>query len=233
MNFSAFMNTYLSSRALENRKTQDFSEYLLRYGNDPRPAYEKTLAGAREAYLRARPSYGTVGDSLARSGLSSSGYAGFLAEEARDTLKKGTRAATAAYTDALKEEERSYRDFLDKEQKESETLRSTLERRLISMNMTDRDTAYAYLVSGGLSDTDARATAENVLRIVSEKKRDEVIERSLHYGYDGKLAYQFAITEGLTPEDAAEIAAFAEEAFQHGGSMYVYFKEHFSPTPLK
>ncbi len=231
MKFSDFMKTYLYSRSLENRKDTDFSEYLLLYGNDPRPAYDKTIAGAREAYLRSMPDYGQQANALERAGLLNSGYAGFLRQENERTLREKENAAGEIYADALAKEATDYRDYLDKAETENETLRKKLEARLLSMNTTDSEAAYAYLVAGGLSDEDARATAETVVALVSQKKRSEVLETALHYGYDYKTALSYARAEGLTEEDAITVAKLSEEAFQHGGSLYAYFKEHFKAEP--
>lgn len=89
-----------------------YADYLTRTGTDTNRDYQAAVRQAETDYAKARATYGSTGESLARSGMSASGYADYITG-AGFAAMQGAKVA-AADTKALTDSQNaaSYADYL-------------------------------------------------------------------------------------------------------------------------
>ena len=89
-----------------------YADYLTRTGTDTNRDYQAAVRQAETDYAKARATYGSTGESLARSGMSASGYADYITGAGYAAMQ-GAKVA-AADTKALADAQNaaSYADYL-------------------------------------------------------------------------------------------------------------------------
>ena len=175
--------------------------------------------------------YGDIAESLASAGLSESGYADYLKERGNKALIKDLSAAEnekelsearddVHYREELQrlenerlEAEKKEQERLEKEAKEIEKLKKTVASFASANSVVDFEILYDYAISLGLSEDDAKAVSESSVASIKEKIRTNNIEKTRKVIISERLtkpqAYSYAISLGLSEEDAMALSEFA------------------------
>ena len=177
-----------------------------------RQSYER----ADNAYAAARAGYGTRASSLLSRGLSGSGYGDYLdgvayaertraREEAAARTEKESREGYAAYLEGLEKEAQDAA-----REKESDTVSAF--RQLLDRKIVDKDAAVSFLTTLGVDEETARTLAErnDTILHASSERRSAIINYALTNHFRFERAYSYALANGLSTEEAKEIASISQ-----------------------
>ncbi|MBQ8908179.1 MAG: hypothetical protein IJY71_06305 [Clostridia bacterium] len=200
---------------LENKKIEDYESWLSKYGQDTEAAYKDAVRSADTTMAAAKSTYGTRASALLSRGLTGSGYGEYLDGVAYAERQKSVDRARAAMAEGEAKNKSAYTAYLDGEtenakkaaQAETEK-RSSLFLRLLSQNVEDEESAFAFLGENGLDSETARRLASLSVSMVknSSTVKREVLETALRKYLSYQDAYEYAISYGLSPAVAEEIA---------------------------
>ncbi len=210
---AAFIKKYQESRGVGS---QNYAAYLKTYGTSADRAYGEALTAAHRTVERTAPRYGTGGESLAKAG-SSSGYAAYLDTLSRRALDAKRKEALALYTEADAENQKGYAEYLSRL---SSSLGTTINR-MRSQSIREYNDAYAYTLAAGFDDETAHLAAdlvtgmEDVPASLNEQKlRQNLLERMVYLGLPRDVAYDYALSCGVTSTVAAELAEACKKALE-------------------
>lgn len=191
-----------------------YTAWLRTYGADSKGTYARAMQAADAAYDRAESGYGARGETLARAGLTASGYGDYLrgvayaergraretAAEARETTDAENRAAYAAYLTAQGERNRKVLNGVKRQ------------------GITTTEEAYAYAKTCGMGEEDARTVAALVGQMrangsgVSVHQKVTVMQYMVNLELPREVAYGYALSCGMSEEEAREMAEAADAA---------------------
>lgn len=206
---------------------KSYSEYLTSIQKDPTLDYENTVKNVSLEADAASPTRGKSAEALASYGLTNSGYAAFLKNEAEAAKKSALSDAKSAYQTATAKTANAYRDyvedFLDKNNTSFESVVSSIKRNG-TVNEAD---AYTYALRAGLPENYAKiaANAATVYNINELKK--SVIEAVQRDGMGREHAIAYAKGQGLSDELAEEIGDYADSwnrIYKKSDSIQEYYK---------
>lgn len=220
-----FFESYLKNIELENRKTVSYGDYILRYGNDPAPAYANTVRGALVDYERGRAGYGALGETVGQMGLSTSGYAERLDEIAAEKRDTTLKVADAVRTATERENRAGYRDYVEKVAEERTAAREDAIADIARLGLSDYERALEYAIGVGLSGEDAAIAAKVGADSVKAETREETLTRIVGYGFSYDTAYRYAIACGYDEDAAKKLAEAAESVRkeQAGSAVYPFY----------
>ncbi len=208
-----FLQNYLKDAPEYGAKT--YEEYAKEMGVDYEGDYAKSLRDAMTKQRRSAPSYGTTGQSLASKGLSGAGYASFLSDKIADTYAKDIEAAEDDLATGRSRLLNGYRDYLQRYSNNRAALRARVQKQLIDNQVYDKNSAYLYALDAGLSADEATAVSGTVYGAVRGRIRRQIIDRVAALELDAEGARLYALSMGLTEEDARSISESAKEYLKH------------------
>lgn len=211
MSLGDFLKVYVRNKAIEGEKLLSFEEFEEFNGLSPDGERYDTLAAALGDYERSLAGYGASGEALSQSGLIESGYSDYLSRKAGVMLDSAVSEADKAYEESRGEAYRSYGEYLAGEEKENETLMQRVLRDVLNSDMMHYDDVYAYAVTAGLGDSDAKAVAESTMLRETRKSMRDILDRVLSHGFDHDTALRYAMAAGLSAKDARRIAELSDD----------------------
>ena len=170
--------------------------------------------------MRTRPGYGAQGEALAQSGLSGSGYAGYL-EGAAYAAYQNRRGQVGA------EMRRDWQTYRQKTAEERDRLLQSTVGKLYSMGIRDAETAGQYGVLMGLSEKDSKVAAAMAATLAeapgssgADRDRVNMISNMLTWGLQYDTMVSYAMQCGYSREDAVSIADTAWQMVQEMSRRY-------------
>lgn len=198
---------------------------------DKSPSGKKTLANFSDAIRSLLTSakmssagYGARAEQLSSLGLSGSGYGDYLKTKTENILlsKLGTLEnkkiktnvkADAAHLAYIEQYEKEKAEAEKEYAARQESLKNKLTSYAKTNGITDYDELYKYGIASGLSEENAKVAAERGVREAKNKIRLQNIEKAQSVIISKHLtktqAYEYAVTLGLSEEDAKSLAEFA------------------------
>lgn len=208
-----FLRNYLKDAPEYGAKTYD--EYAKEVGADYEGEYARSLRDAMTKKRRSAPSYGTTGQSLVSKGLSGTGYADFLTDKAMAVYAKDVESAEGSLATGRSGLLRGYRDYLESYSNDRAALRARVQKQLIDNEVYDKNSSYLYGIDAGLSPEEATAVSGTVYSAVRGRLRRQIIDRVTALELDAEGARLYALSMGLTAEDAKSIAEEAKDYLKH------------------
>ena len=206
---------------MKTLKTKSYREFLKTYA--AQNGYEDFSEKRKEAqrtFDRAESTYGIQAEALAMAGLQKSGYASYLNERAKENYKK--QKNQIAMEEATEENKRfsSYEKYLDDIRKQSITAKGQIHRSILSSKTTNLEHAMRIARIYGLSDEDARETAESAVEVNILSRKQEILERIRTERISAERAVYYGKTYGLPEDVIEELRRFAEELYgEHAGNL--------------
>lgn len=179
--------------------------------------YQNETRQAEQTYHQSKSGYGLLGEALAQKGLSQSGYSDYLTGLAFATRQSSRDKALAAKISAT---QKGYADYLRAYESQRLSASKSSLSALLSKGITDPDDAYAFSLSQGLSEEDARKISQLAISISQKQaqtKKDDlriqVINRLISYGMTKEKGAEYAMQYGFSPEEAQIIGEAAAEFY--------------------
>ena len=222
-----FIKTYVNNKLLSDT-AESYESWLKKSGINSQLIYDRDLKDAETEYHKSKSEYGSRAEDLAEIGLSSSGYSDYLNAGAYSAMQKSKDYAKNRYIENENKNARGYADYLKSKEsekdnllkdyigilnsmdKEQSTLYGNVIKNIASAGITDYETAYGYASNIGLSeelaDSAARTATDEARRTRDTKIMETVISRTM----TESQAKQYALSMGLTEEEANRIATYAK-----------------------
>ncbi len=173
--------------------------------------YLTAMKDARADSAKAMPTYGVSAERLGGSGLTSGGYAEYLSELAKDSLKSAAKIAEAKYGEKEQKARISYADYIDKYTKNQEKLFTSVVSDMTKATLTDYNAMLEFANTAGLSGSYAKRAADSAMAAVTEKLRKSVLSAINNEGYSEAESYEYALKLGLKESIARELAEYARK----------------------
>ncbi len=206
-----FLAKYKASRGAGSQGYADFMKARTKTSDS---AYAAALSDARIRHERSLAGYGVDGEQLMRRG-GADGYAAYLDNAADARLLSDTRQAERSYTADRESENQDYREYLESR---ATALRTTIN----SMRMQgirNYNDAYAYTLTAGFDSDTAHLAADLVgameakpLNVNAQNMRKNLLEQMVRLSLPRDAAYRYALSCGISAEEAAELADACELA---------------------
>jgi hypothetical protein len=223
-----FIKTYIENKIVENRK-ESYESWVGKNGLNSKGIYEGRLADAKTDYMKSRAEYGSVGEALAKRGLSSSGYSDYVSSRAYSDYQKAKDHAFSEYADNERKNRQGYseysmatdakndsltKDYVDylvklEKPKDSSAYINTITN-IGKQSITDYETAYKIALESGLSEELASSVAEIGTSIVKNGIKTKVMDSVVKFSMSEEEARQYALSLGLDTDTAEEIAEYAK-----------------------
>ena len=222
-----FIKNYIDSQIISNEK-ESYESYTKKNGIDSRAIYDMGLIEAETDYKKSRAEYGALAENLASNGLTGGGYSDYLTGKAYSEMqkKKGellrdytenerkNRTSYEGYLSGLKKQEndamKDYLDFLVTLEKQNGSGYTKAIKEISSGGIVDYESAYALALRSGLNEDDAKSAAEIGVRVSKDKRNKEIIKTVIAKEMIRGEAFYYALSLGLSEEEAVEIADHAE-----------------------
>ena len=206
----------------------DFTINSLSAPADAEAKRQRALASAMNIDSR----YGVSAEHLASAGLQGGGYADYLSSLAdkkrkdalnisaakksntagsySDYLSKHVKDATGIYEKALIAEEKARAD-VDKKRADYEKLKTAVSDKILKDEIINFKNAYSLAVKMGLDRADAETVANEASKKAHDDLRLSVLEKIILNDLTSDKALAYAMSRGLTEDDADMLAAAAKE----------------------
>lgn len=202
-----------------------YASWLELYGTDAKAAYAKAARAADITYDRAGSRYGARGEAVARAGLTGSGYGDYLDGVAYATHARALADAAEKQAETARQNRRDYADYLTAESKRRQSLLGSIK----GQGITDEATAEAYARACGMSDGDAAVIGTLVGKMresgsgVSVHQKVKVMQYMVNQEMPREVAYSYALTCGMTEQEAREMAEATEAAVNAKNKNLIHY----------
>lgn len=213
-----FLDNYISNLKLSNTP-QSLDDYKRKNDYTADMSYARALENAMLKNKQSGLNYGAMSESLAESGLSDSGYRGYLYDKAQENHKDALAAIESDYTEKQGQLVKGYTAYLDKLASEEKALYEKVRQNLIDNEIIDIDTAYRFAIESGLSEKQADAVSRNVYSVSRRRLMNRILEQVATLKLDGAGVKIYASAMGLSDEDSAYVVKKAEELLKHYGEL--------------
>ena len=196
-------------------KAKSYREFLESYGGAKytEAAFKKARVEAQVAYDREKSAYGDTAEALAAAGLTRSGYRDYLRSKAQAALEGAREKISLKEAQKSEEQFASYQKYLDGIEKQKISARTKLYRTLLSTRTTRLDTALRMASVYGLTDTDAKESAESAIRQNVEIIKQELMDKIRTERTSSERAAYYGETYALPEDVIKELTAFAERLY--------------------
>ena len=187
--------------------------------------YDHAAKAADITYARSDSRYGVRGETLARAGLTGSGYSDYLDGVAYATRAKALSDAAEQMADTTRRNRLSYAEYLEKQG----TRRQSVLGGIKGQGITDAKVAGAYAKACGMSDEDAEIIGTLVGEMresgsgVSVHQKVKVMQYMVNLEMPQETAYAYALTCGMTEKEAREMAEATEAAVKAKNKNMIYY----------
>ena len=204
-----FIKTYVQNKEIENKK-ESYAEWVAKNGVG-KTSYSQSALGLNTSLARSRAGYGSEGESVANSGLISSGYANYLASQSK--RENASLMADASYIASLgrESEEKRYTEYVDSYNRDVEKKSKDVSLMLSRAPTTDYEKAYKYAIDAGLPRENAESVAKEATQKEIKRLKEIVLESIGKDKLTSEEAYDYAIAIGLSAPDAKELSSIANK----------------------
>ncbi len=204
-------------------KKNSIEEYIKKYMNriekvsadekkhsyEPKTLFSGAIANAVSKKIKESAGYGTKAERLANLGLSNSGYADYINSRAAEKAKEHIDSAASLTLKTIAEE----RENAAFDERKILELQKKLISFTINNDIVDKPLLYDYAKALGISK-DRLDTAVNYAISENEKHKrtknyDKVHSTIIYRRLTSKETYEYAISLGLSEEDAKKLADIA------------------------
>jgi len=213
-----FLETYIRNKEIKNRPTS-YGDYLRSTNRNFEKDYKDARLTAALSAKLSGGSHGTVKESLASRGLTTSGYAEHLARGAEEKFKS-TTLELAKKRDAEERSARSgYLKYLSEYDAKQRNLKNKVVSALVKGEIIDTGAAYLYGIEAGLTPEEAESASRNAYTQLRRALRLKVISEMFKHNISPESAADYARELGLREEDALDIAKIAKD-YMHNSDAY-------------
>ncbi len=216
-----FIKNYINNVKLSS-SPESYAEWLKSYGVDSHATLDRSLKDISTDYQKAKSSFGANAESLASLGLGASGYSDYLSGKAYESMQRRKEGAFEKFAENEKSNRSGYRDYVEKKLEEiTEKAESEAEREnerfyktvddIVDAGISDVDEAYGFAIEAGLSEEKATAVARTATDAVKKKRTKDALTYILNHGFDKDQAKQYALAMGLSTQEAALLADYADK----------------------
>lgn len=202
------MTTFLNKKKREN-DPKGFAVWMRQNGTQMQNSITPDDAAATKA--RSAPTHGVHAERLFEKGLSSSGYASFLADEAERAFKSAKQKYEQDSASALEKNLSGYARYLTSHEEGQASLRKQMIDRIGSGESFDTETAYQIALSSGLTDENARVAASLGVTAAKEKATSRLLEMILDQRLKENRVMEYARSMGFTEEEVEKFGAYAKQ----------------------
>ena len=216
-----FVKTYIENK-VKSSSVNSYADWLKANGVNAEKIYSDSIRDITADYERAKSEYGNKAESLAKLGLTASGYSDYLSANAYSTMQKRKAGARDKFAENEAKNRSGYTSYLneiiDKEGKAYKSIVSAI----TSQGIMNYEEAYNYAVGAGLSEENAKLAAKTASDMVRRDVREKVIKTIIAQNFNKKQAKEYALALGLDESDADELASYAGEI-----NEYVHFDDDY------
>ena len=222
------LNSYTATVKSKMKKPDTFDEYKRRTGVKDATSYANAVEALYASAKRDLSSYGINNREISNKGLQNSGYASFIDSLAKNKLDKGLASIKDSYEKEEYNASLGYKSYLDRYSDKTNALKKSVISHLISNDVVDLNTAIAYGMSAGLSESDAKEVGKSAYEVTKQKVFNNVLQQTVSLGLDKEGARKLAIKMGVSEADARGFAEQIGEMLEYYGNIsdeYLEFLE--------
>lgn len=216
-----FVKTYIQNK-VKSSSADSYADWLKANGVNAEKIYSDSIRDITADYERAKSEYGNKAESLAKLGLTASGYSDYLSANAYSAMQKRKAGARDKYAENEASNRSGYAKYLNEiTEGESKAYKSIVSA-ITNEGILDYEEAYNYAVGAGLSEENAKLAAKTASDMVRRDVRERVIKTIIAQNFNKKQAKEYALALGLDENDAEELAKYASEI-----NEYSYFGDDY------
>lgn len=202
------MTAFITQKKREN-DPQSFSIWMRKNGTQ----MKNTLTPDKAATLKVKsaPTQGLAAEGLFDKGLSGSGYARFLGEEAARSFQNAKKAYAEDSASALEKNLSGYARYLTSHEEGQASLRKQMIDRIGKGESFNTETAYQIALSAGLTDENAKVAASLGVAAAKEKATSRLLEMILEERLKDYRVMEYARSMGFNEEEVERFGAYARE----------------------
>ena len=204
----SFIDEYVKRKILDGG-AKSYGEYISTMLPDKSKAYQNAHTAVIKSAISQGTSYGRLGERLAKSGLSRSGYSDYLKNRSAKAAENSIRGIRADYEASGATESSAYGEYLKKLGEEGNSIYESAAKKLKSAHLIDYEKAYSMALDLGLKGEIAEELAESAVSEERETVKEDVISKMLEKGFSELQTYRYALSRGLSSADAKELKLIA------------------------
>ena len=196
----------ISDRLLALKKKNNAKSYAAWLNGMTRDArIDSSAAKMTASTNRALQERGIKASPMARG----SGYGEYLLEKARGGYLNQMVGADNALEAAMQKSLGGYQSYIEGIENDRQKLVDSTFKTLLSLGITDIDEAYRRARGAGLTEIDAKDVARSITSATRTELYRKAISTIIAKYYTGRQAEKYAISIGLSSEDAHELERIA------------------------
>lgn len=197
---------------MSHKKTEpiSYAEYLADQISDPTLDYEKAVKNVSARADAISPVRGSTAEILGNAGLSESGYAAFLSEQAKNVKESGLADAAENYRNSRQTSLKSYSDYLKTVAEQNAVSFDSVVSAIKKKGTVEESAAYDYALGEGLSEADARLAAKTATEETLTALKKKILAVVQRDGMGREHAIAYAVGQGLPETYAEEIGDYAD-----------------------
>ncbi len=205
-------------------KIKTYREFLKTYGSGEGTdeMFSKERKRVEQTFDKAQSTYGANAEALSSAGLSRSGYASYLDEQARGAYQEAR--SEVALAEQAEENKRfsSYEAYLEKMRKEEDSAETQVHRTILSSKTTDMESGMRLASIYGLSGDAARKVVEYAIKLNVERKRQDILDKIRTQRTSPQRAEEYARLYHLPEDVVKEIKEFAGKLYGYNALAIQY-----------
>ncbi|MBP3592490.1 MAG: hypothetical protein J6K14_08415 [Clostridia bacterium] len=202
------MTAFITKKKREN-EPGSFSVWMRKHGTE----LKNELTPDKAATIKAKsaPTHGTNAEALFDKGLTGSGYARFLADEADRSFKAAKQNYDRDAASTLEKNLSGYARYLTSHREAQDTLRKQMIERIGRGESFDTEGAYQIAIAAGLTEENARAAATLGVAAAKERATSRLLEMILEQRLQAARVTEYARSMGFNDEELERFAAYAKQ----------------------
>ncbi len=197
--------------------------------DEPHRKYSEAVSKLISEAKREETNYGSLAERLADSGLTRSGYADYIDTRVKNKAKKSLESSLRKKEQMDKEIDLSNQTFAKEEAEHIQKIKNEVLLYADKNKVNEFNALFEYGINIGLSSNDAKQIAEEISEKAKQELRLKNIEKTrntiLSRRFTKAQAYEYAISLGLSQEDAEELGNFAYKMNQDPNSIFPSYKK--------
>ena len=202
------MTAFITQKKRENNP-QSFSTWMRKSGTQ----MKNTLTPDKSAVVKIKsaPTHGRAAEGLFGKGLSNSGYARFLADEAERSFQNAKKVYAEDSASTLEKNLSGYAKYLTSHEEGQASLRKQMIERIGRGESFDTEGAYQIAIAAGLTEENARAAATLGVAAAKERATSRLLEMILEQRLQAARVTEYARSMGFNDEEVERFAAYAKQ----------------------
>lgn len=206
----------------ERNKKQSYESWLNAEGSRKDEDFADALSLHNAALKLSAPGYGALGRRLSENGLTRSGYADYIRNDARDKISAMSESAEhERYLDAYGDI-KGYEKYVSEYKQRQGSIMSDVTELIYNKHVFDIETAFAIAMDAGLSEENALTVSAAATKEAKHKVREEAILYAKENKLSAREVRQYAQSLGLDEKSIAYILeklALKNSSSDYYGSM--------------